>query len=129
MPRREKPAVDLSRRERQIMRAVYRQGRATVAEIVASLPDPPSPDSIRRMCHILEDKGHLRSVADGARRVYRPTVARGRASRHALADVIDTFFSGSPHLLVATLLDTHRDQLSPQDVARLRRMIEDGEET
>jgi predicted transcriptional regulator len=81
------------------------------------------------MCHILEDKGHLKSERDGPRRVYRPTLGHGRASRHALEDVVDTFFSGSPHRLVAALLDTHRDRLSPRDVARLRKMIEEGDES
>ena len=118
---------DLSRREQQIMRAVYRHGRATVAEIVAAIPDSSTPDSIRRMCHILEDKGHLKSEVVGPRRVYEPTLGRGKASRNALHDVVETFFAGSPRLLVAALLDTHRDQLSDEDVARLSAMIDEDE--
>jgi len=127
--RKKAEAHDLSRRERQIMQAVYRQGRSTVAEIVAAIPDPPTADSIRRMCHILEEKGHLKSEADGPRRVYEPTVGRGKASRSALTDVVDTFFSGSPRMLMAALLDTHGDQLSQDDIARLSAMIEREDET
>jgi predicted transcriptional regulator len=117
----------LSRRELQIMRAVYRLGRATVAEIVDSIPDPPTPDAIRRMCHILEEKGHLKAGAAGAAKVYEPTVAASRARQNALENVMDTFFSGSPHQLVAALLDAKRDQLSAEDIERLTRMIEDAE--
>ena len=115
---------ELSRRERQIMQAVYRTGQATVAEILAVIPKPPTADSIRRMCHILEDKGFLTSKIAGPSRVYRPTVTQGKAARSALTDVVDNFFSGSPHMLVAALLDTHSDQLSPEDVTRLRNLID-----
>ena len=117
----------LSRRERQIMQAVYRAGRATVADIVADIPDPPTPDAVRRLCHILEEKGHLKSGLDGKRRLYAPTVGGGKAGRHALRNLVDTFFAGSPHMLVATLLDSHRDQLSDEDIARLESMIEAAE--
>jgi len=56
-------------------------------------------------------------------------VARNKASRSALADVVDTFFAGSPQQLMAALLDTHSDQLSTEDIDRLNAMIdqEDGE--
>ncbi len=117
----------LSRRERQIMQAVYRLGQATVVEITDNIPEPPTPDSIRRMCHILEDKGHLKAHADGTRKVYQPTVTSDNAGNNALDNVLETFFAGSPHMLVAALLDTKRDQLSGDDIQRLTRLIEDAE--
>ncbi len=119
---------ELSRRERQIMQAIYRTGQATVADILTVIPDPPTADSIRRMCHILEDKGFLTAKTVGNSRVYRPTVTQGRAARSALTDVVDNFFDGSPRMLVAALLDTHKDRLSPEDVARLRGLIDTAED-
>ena len=118
----------LSRRERQIMQAVYRTGQATVAEIVSSIPSPPTPDAVRRLCHILEEKGHLKSRPDGNRRLYLPTVDGVKARRNALDNVLETFFGGSAHRLVATLLDAKRDELSDQDVERLTRMIDAADE-
>ena len=41
--------VDLSRRERQIMRIIYEKGDATVAEVLKRLPDPPSYSAVRAM--------------------------------------------------------------------------------
>ncbi len=129
MARRKKSAThDLSRRERQIMQAIYRRGRSTVAEIRRNIPDPPTVDAVRRLCHILEQKGHLDSVAEGRRRIYKPTVASGPAGRRALEDLLNTFFSGSPGMLVASLLDSHGDKLSPEDLARLSELIESGDE-
>jgi predicted transcriptional regulator len=117
----------LSRRERQIMGAVYRLGRANVAEIVANIPDPPTQDAVRRLCHILEEKGLLKGRPDGQRKVYSPTVNARNARRGALENVMDTFFGGSPHMLVAALLDARRDELSEEDVKRLTEMIESTE--
>lgn len=125
--KREFQEHELSRRERQIMQAVYRLGQATVVEIVANIPEPPTPDSIRRMCHILEDKGHLKAHADGTRKVYQPTVGSDNARTNALGNMLETFFNGSPHMLVATLLDAKRDQLTQDDIQRLTQLIENAE--
>jgi BlaI family penicillinase repressor len=46
---RPRAQLDLSRRERQIMEAIYRQGRATVSDVLAELPDPPSYSTMRTM--------------------------------------------------------------------------------
>ena len=80
-------AMKLGRRERQIMDAVYRFGRATAAEVLESLPDPPSYSAVRGMLRLLEDKGHLRHEQDGPRYVYIPTTARDDARRSALASI------------------------------------------
>ncbi len=120
---------ELSRRERQIMGAVYRLGQANIAEIVANIPDPPTSDAIRRLCHILQEKGYLRAFPDGKRKVYAPTVEAGQARQNALTSMIDTFFGGSPHMLVATLLDTQRDRLRLEDIERLSELIDEKKES
>ena len=65
MPEKKPPA--LSRRERQIMEIVYRLGSATAAEVLESIPDPPSYSAVRAMMRILEEKGHLTHRHDGPR--------------------------------------------------------------
>jgi predicted transcriptional regulator len=114
----------LSRRERQIMAVIYRLGKASIAELVANMPDPPSADAVRRMAHILEDKGLLRHTGVGPRNIYYPTVTPERASRTALGHLVETFFGGSPQKLVAALLDLKRDQLSDEELRRLAQMID-----
>ena len=54
---------ELSRRERQIMDAVFALGEATVNKVVETIPSPPTAMAVRRMMHILEEKGHLRRRA------------------------------------------------------------------
>ena len=116
--------ADLSRRERQIVDILYREGRATAAEVQAALPDPPSYSAVRAMLRILEDKGHVRHEQDGPRYVYLPTVARDNAKRSALRHMLRTFFDGSTEQAISALLDDSSTRLSDHELDRLARMID-----
>ena len=120
MPR--DPHQDLSRRERQIMDAVYRLGEATASEVQAALPDAPSYSAVRAHLRILEEKGHLRHRQEGPCYVFLPTVSRDRARSQALRGVVDTFFEGSREQMVATLLDS--GELNEAELERLAALIE-----
>ena len=123
------PALSrLSRRERQIMDIVYREGEATPRQVLERLPDPPTYSAVRALLRILEQKGWLRHAAAGKSYVYRPTLPRTRAARPALANVLHTFFDGSTEKAVAALLDISRSDLSEQDLDRLSRLIEQARE-
>src|SRR4051812_33331225 len=115
-------AVQLSRRERQIMDVIYRRGRATAAEVLQDLPDPPSYSAVRALLRLLEEKGHAHHEQDGPRYVYLPTVNRERARRSALTHVVRTFFDGSATDAVAALLDG--DALEGAELDRLSALIE-----
>jgi predicted transcriptional regulator len=122
MPPRRLPP--LSRREREIMEVVYRLGGATAAQIAEELPDPPSYSAVRALLTILEEKGHLTHENQANRYLYRPTVPADRAQRRALQDVVRTFFSGSPKEAVVALLDDAGRELSAEDLAELRALID-----
>ena len=113
---------DLSRRERQIMDAIYQRGEATAAEVAEAIPDPPSYSAVRALLRILEEKGYLRHEQQGLRYVFMPTVKRERARRSALKSVVRTFFDGSVEQTVAALLGQQR--LSPEELDRLAELIE-----
>lgn len=118
----------LSRRERQIMDIVYQSERASAADVRAALPDPPSYSSVRALLGILESKGHLKHVKDGARYVYLPTRARQSAARSAVAQVMRTFFAGSVEQAVAALLSASDAPLSDDEHARLLALIDEAKE-
>jgi predicted transcriptional regulator len=80
------------------------------------------------MANILEEKGLLGHELDGPRNVYFPTVKLERARRSALDHVIETFFGGSTPKLVAALLDSRGNQLTPEDRLRLAAMIDEAAE-
>lgn len=115
-------AAQLSRRERQIMDSIYRRGRATAAEVLEDMPDPPSYSAVRAMLRLLEEKGHVRHEQDGPRYVFLPIVNRDRARKTALKHVVKTFFDGSATDAVAALLDGER-KLSKLELDRLSDLI------
>lgn len=116
--------LSLSRRERQIMDALYQAGRATAAEIRAAIPDPPSYSAVRTMLRILEEKGHVRHNLDGPRYVYIPTIARDKAKRSALKHVVNTFFDGSASQVMAALFELSPKDMNDAELARLKTLID-----
>jgi BlaI family penicillinase repressor len=117
-------STDLSRRERQVLDALYRAGRATCAEVQRAMTDPPSYSAVRTFLRILEDKKIVRHEQDGARYVYIPVVKKEQASRSALRHVLNTFFGGSATQAISALLDEDSRNLSEEDWQRLSVMIE-----
>ena len=95
----------LSRREREIMNALFElDNRATAEEIRARLSDPPTGSSVRVMLGRLEKKGHLRHFEDGVRYVYSATESPHKAKRTALQRYVQTFFGGSLSHMVVSLV-------------------------
>lgn len=114
--------AELSRRERQIMEIVYRRGRATAAEVLDEIPDPPTYSAVRAALRLLEEKGRLAHEMDGKRYVYVPTTPRSRARTTALKDVVRNFFGGSAEQVVNALLEEQKPGAAELD--RLARLIE-----
>ena len=112
----------LSRRERQIMDILFARGEATVRQIQESLDDPPTVMAVRRMLHILEEKGHLKRHQDGREVVYSPRESRKSAGSNALKHVLDTFFSGAIDEALAAHF-ARKEEVSPEQLARLQEMI------
>jgi predicted transcriptional regulator len=117
-------AAQLSRRERQIMDIVYRRGRASAAEVLAEMPDPPSYSAVRAMLRVLEDKGHLRHQQEGLAYVYLPIVSRETARRSAVTHLLRTFFDGSAEDAVAAVLQASQAKISEAELARIAGLIE-----
>jgi BlaI family transcriptional regulator, penicillinase repressor len=115
--------TQLGRRERQIVEVLYRLGKATVAEVLANLPDPPSYSAVRGMLALLEEKGHVRHKRDGMRYVYTPAVAASKARQSALRQLVSTFFEGSPLAAAAALLEMSDHKLSREEREQLSALI------
>ena len=117
----------LSRREREIMHAIFAlANRATAEDIRARLVHPPSYSAVRAMLVRLEAKGHIRHVEDGPRYVYSATTSPAAAKRAALQQYLGVFFEGSRNQLVTSLLrheswsDAELDALSAE-IERVRK--------
>jgi BlaI family penicillinase repressor len=115
------PTINLGRRERQIMEAIYRRGSATAGEVLEDLPEARSNSTVRTMLRLLEQKGYLVHQQDGPRYVYVPVVAKGEVQGSALRHLVRTFFDDSVTAAVATLIQSK--PLSKEEQEHLTRLL------
>jgi predicted transcriptional regulator len=95
----------LTRREREIMNAVFALGnRASAEEIRARLSIPPGDSAVRVMLARLEKKGCLKHHQDGLRYIYSATISPAIAKRTALKQYLQTFFGGSLKQMMTALV-------------------------
>ena len=113
----------LSRRERQVMNILFQRGEATVAEVMADLPDPPTYSAVRSILRILAEKRLITHREDGPRYVYLPAVNPDRAADEALNQVVKTFFDGSAEAAVTALLRLSDAELGDAEIEKLRDRI------
>ena len=113
----------LTRREREIMNAVFALGnRASAEDIRARLSNPPSDSSVRVMLSRLEQKGCLRHQRDGLRYIYSATISPAAAKRTALQQYLRTFFGGSLTQMMTALV--REGSWDDEDLDALRREID-----
>jgi len=105
MPMPKTDSTSLTRREREIMNAVFALGnRAPADEIRARLTNPPGDSAVRVMLARLEKKGCLKHQQDGARYLYSATISPAAAKRSALQQYLQTFFGGSLRQMMTSLV-------------------------
>jgi BlaI family transcriptional regulator, penicillinase repressor len=113
----------LTRREREIMNALFALGnRASAEEIRMRLTSPPSDSSVRVMLARLEKKGCLKHQQDGLRYIYSATISPAVAKRTALQQYLETFFGGSQRQMMTALV--REGSWSVEDLEALRAEID-----
>ena len=119
-----KPATErLTRREREIMNAVFAlENRASAEDVRAKLTVPPSDSSVRVMLARLERKGFLRHQQDGLRYIYSATTSPAAAKRTALQQYLRTFFGGSLRQMMTALV--REGSWADEDLDALKAEIE-----
>ena len=119
-----KPSLQqLTRREREIMDAVFALGnRASAEDIRARLADPPSYSSVRVMLTRLERKGFVRHAEEGVRYIYSATVSPAVAKKTALQQHLRTFFGGSLSQMVTALV--RQGSWTEEELAELKAEID-----
>lgn len=117
--------MHLSRRERQILDVLHSEGQATVAVVRTRIPDPPTDMAVRRLMHILEEKGHVKRLGkEGREVVYSPAQSKAKAGLKALRHVLDTFFGGAVDQALAAHLTRKDADLTEELAARIQEIID-----
>jgi BlaI family transcriptional regulator, penicillinase repressor len=120
-------ATTLTDAELRLMRVLWKQGRATIQEVMDGLDERPAPtySSVSTILRILEDKGYAAREAAGRKFVYFPLVASQEARSAAVRQLASRFFDSSPKLLALDILEA--EGLDAAELERLNRLIADSE--
>lgn len=122
-------AAQLSRRERQIMDALFEAGELSAQDVQAAIPDAPGYSAVRALLAKLVEKKIVDFREDGPRYIYFPVVAREDARTSALQKLLKTFFGGSTTAAVNALLGMNREKLSVDEIDELRKAIDEAAST
>jgi BlaI family transcriptional regulator, penicillinase repressor len=123
-----KKAMDLdhqlSKRERQIMDALFEANELSAQDIKAAIPDAPSYSAVRALLAKLVEKGIVQYRDESGRYIYFPVIKQDQARSSALQKMVKTFFGGSAAAAVNALLGMQDKQLTADEIAELQAAIE-----
>lgn len=119
-----RPFDPLSRRERQLLDALFQWGEATVADLHERLPDFPSYNALRAALGVLVQKGLAHRERWGRQYVYRPQQERDQARNRALDHLVQTLFDGSTRSVLSTLLNLRGDRVDDAEYEELSLLLE-----
>jgi predicted transcriptional regulator len=118
-------AKTLTDAELRIMRVLWRNGEATIADLCGALRPEPARATVQTMLRIMERKRYVKHRADGRSFVYRPIVDESAASERAVKQVLTNFFPRTQGALVMRLLNAK--DLTKESIDRVRRILDEDE--
>lgn len=120
-------SAHLSRRERQILDVLHAEESATISVVRSKIPDPPTDMAVRRLMHILEEKGHVKRLGkEGREVIYAPAQSKARAGLSALRHVLNTFFGGAVDEALAAHLTRKDAALTNEQAQRIQQLIDEA---
>ena len=122
--RGKKNLMDLAKRQREIVEAVYRLEEASVTDVMAELTDPPGYSAVRAILGSLVQKGVLAYRHQGKRYLYRALAPKEKVQKSVLSRMVNTLFGGRPAVALAALLDIAGDSLTDADLNEMRKLID-----
>lgn len=108
----------LTEREAQIMDVLWTLAEATAEQVREALPDEPHDSTVRTLLRVLESKGYVGHESRGKAFVYRASLPREKAQRHAVRSLLSRFFGGSAEHLVLSLIEDER--ITPEQLEEIR---------
>ena len=117
-------------RELAILSVLWDKGPSTVREVHEALHQEEGETGYTttlKLMQIMVEKGLLvREEDDGRRHIYRPALSEERTQKQLVQNLLDRVFAGSAEKLVMRALSARK--VSPNELKRIRRMIEELEE-
>ena len=109
-------------RELDVMAVLWDNGPSTVAEVREHLEDPLAYTTVLTVLRTLEAEGYVSHEEEGKAHRYAPLVARDRAGKTALGQVLDKIFGGSREMLLANLVKERG--IDAAELRKLRKILD-----
>ena len=103
------------------MDVLWERGPSTVTEVRDELADDLAYTTVLTMLRNLEAKGYVRHEIEGRAHRYVAVIARDAARRSALQHLASKLFKGSPHLLLAHMVEDGK--LTDAEVRSIRKFL------
>lgn len=118
----------ISTAESLVMEALWRKSPLTAEEVAAEVGPAQnwSAATVKTLLNRLLTKNAVAAERDGRRYLYAPLIGRADYVQEESRSLIDRLFDGRLAPLVSHFAET--DQLSPEDIAELKRLIEELED-
>jgi BlaI family penicillinase repressor len=112
----------------EIMRILWRRGRATAREITEEMSQTRrvAHSTVQTLLRQLQAKGAVTYDVEDRTFVYWPLYQQSEVTETATRDLLARLFNGSVYSLMAHLLK--HEEISDEDLARLRELIEKGDQ-
>lgn len=110
-------------RELDVMAVLWERGPSTVAEVREHLDDALAYTTVLTVLRTLETKGFVSHEEEGKAHRYAPLVARDRAGKTALGQVLGKIFGGSREMLLANLVKERG--IDAAELKRLRKILDE----
>ncbi len=113
--------------ELEILNVLWRLGPSTVRTVHSELEHqkPVGYTTILKLMQIMADKGLVRRDESNKAHIYRAALDQSAARATLLGQIRDALFGGSSAKLVLHALAD--DRCSPEDIAEIRRMLDEHE--
>ncbi|MBT3345529.1 MAG: hypothetical protein HN712_05950 [Gemmatimonadetes bacterium] len=102
MARRRTPG--LTPREAQILHLLWTQGSLTVGQIQRALPDPPTPNTVRKLLSIMGQRQLVVDDGRGYGKCYTAAIEARDSRGEALRILVETLYDGQGGDVVGDLL-------------------------
>ncbi len=118
------PKTQLTDLQLDVVRVLWSEGEATVAEVRERLPESRNlaTTTVATVLSRLEKQNVVTRRLDGRQYVYRPTVTENQVRRSMVADLVGSLFEGDPAALVSHLVSDA--ELEDGDLERVRALLQ-----
>ena len=119
----------LAKSELEVAQVVWELGKATVREVVDSMPKDRELDfkTVQTYLRRLEEKGYLAATQVGRAKVYRAKVRPTTVVREMVGDFLQRVFKGDPVPFVQNIIQ--EQGMNSEDIARLRKLLDEMEDS